>query len=462
MSVQETVGNRGGANAKGLPSSPGKTNATDFIPQTGANFVVTPAIQEITNRALAYLAIGYAVHLSGPAGTGKTTLALHIASQLGRRCTLLHGDDELKGSDMIGRDTGYRRQSVRDNYVSSILKTEETISVMWSSNRLTTACEQGHTLIYDEFTRSPATANNAFLSVLEEGILNIPSSGQEKGYIKVHQDFRAIFTSNPEEYVGVHKTPDALLDRMITLEVTHQDRETELSIVQAKSKQTIENASFIVDIIRLLRERLGGSSGPTIRAGIAIASIVDHRACRVHSDDPMFVATCIDVLYFNAMRQTNASITRKDIEDIVRKVFARSKPLQTSLPKSQPISQLTSQSTSLPNVIAAITTGKRSEAAKATDHVAETIEGRVLSQLEHANLEVDRAISRENVHSAEIALVNKDDVNRRVEEKISERVKYADETSDSISQTHAVNRTLPRPPSFDPRAARLSPGVSGA
>jgi len=444
MSVQETVGNRGGANAKGLPSSPGKTNATDFVPQPGANFVVTPAIQEITDRALAYLAIGYAVHLSGPAGTGKTTLALHIASQLGRRCTLLHGDDELKGSDMVGRDTGYRRQSVRDNYVSSILKTEETISVMWSSNRLTTACEQGHTLIYDEFTRSPATANNAFLSVLEEGILNIPSSGQEKGYIKVHPDFRAIFTSNPEEYVGVHKTPDALLDRMITLEVTHQDRETELSIVQAKSKQSIENASFIVDIIRLLRERLGGSSGPTIRAAIAIASIVDHRACRVHSDDPMFVATCIDVLYFNAMRQTNTSITRKDIEDIVRKVSARSKP--------QPTSQSLSQSSG----IAAVATMKPSEVAKATVRGAESIEGRLLTQLEQANVEVDRAISRENAHSAEIALANKDDVNRRVEERISERVKYADEASDSITQTHAVNRTLPRPPSFDQRTARLS------
>ena len=28
-----------------------------------------------------------------------------------------------------------------------------------------------------------------------------------------------IFTSNPEEYAGVHKTQDALLDRMITIAV---------------------------------------------------------------------------------------------------------------------------------------------------------------------------------------------------------------------------------------------------
>lgn len=445
MSVQDTVGNRGGANAKGLPSSPGKTNATDFVPQPGSNFVVTPAIQELTDRALAYLAIGYAVHLSGPAGTGKTTLALHIASQLGRRCTLLHGDDELKGSDMIGRDTGYRRQSVRDNYVSSILKTEETISVMWSSNRLTTACEQGHTLIYDEFTRSPATANNAFLSVLEEGILNIPSSGQEKGYIKVHPDFRAIFTSNPEEYVGVHKTPDALLDRMITLEVAHQDRETELSIVLAKSKRSDADAAVIVDIIRALRERLGGSSGPTIRAAIAIASIVDHRSCQVHSDDPVFVATCIDVLYFNAMRQTNSDITRKDIEEIVRKVTARTKSVRSSAPSTYGVS-------------AAAKSNKQS----AADETTESLSSRIASQLESVHSGIERAVNKEVSSSADFALAQKDAVTKRVEERISDKAKSADETSDSIAQSVAVNRSLPRPPSFDVPSTRMSTGVAGA
>ncbi len=446
MSVQDTVGNRGGANAKGLPSSPGKTIAADFVPQPGSNFVVTPAIQELTDRALAYLAIGYAVHLSGPAGTGKTTLALHIASQLGRRCTLLHGDDELKGSDMIGRDTGYRRQSVRDNYVSSILKTEETISVMWSSNRLTTACEQGHTLIYDEFTRSPATANNAFLSVLEEGILNIPSSGQEKGYIKVHPDFRAIFTSNPEEYVGVHKTPDALLDRMITLEVSHQDRDTELSIVLAKSKRIESDASVIVDIIRALRDRLGGSSGPTIRAAIAIASIVDHRACEVHADDAIFVATCIDVLYFNAMRQTNSNITRKDIEEIVRKVTARAKSVRSTSASSH-----------------AINSGlKNNEKAKATEVVSDHVLSRITSQLESAYDGIERVVAREDSNTADFALAQKDAVTKRAEEKISDRAKSADETSASMTQIVAVNRSLPRPPSFDTSSVRMSPGVVGS
>jgi len=55
------------------------------------------------------------------------------------------------------------------------------------------------------------------------------------GYLEVHPDFRAIFTSNPEEYAGVHKTQDALMDRLITLNLGNFDRETEIQIAMAKS-----------------------------------------------------------------------------------------------------------------------------------------------------------------------------------------------------------------------------------
>jgi nitric oxide reductase NorQ protein len=290
----------------------------EFFPEAGVDFVITPYVQDLTDRALAYLSIGYAVHLSGPAGTGKSTLAMHIASQLGQHCTLLHGDDEFKASDLLGRDTGYRRNSVVDNYVSSIVKTEESLSVVWSSNRLTTACQKGHTLIYDEFTRSPATANNPFLSILEEGILNIPSSGKEKGYIKVHPNFRAIFTSNPEEYVGVHKTQDALLDRMITLRLDYQDRETEAAIVCAKSNRTLKDAESIVDVIRTIRDRLGNMNGPTVRSAIAIARIVDYRKCQVDPKDPLFLVTCGDVLYFHTCRHPTATITQDEVDSIIK------------------------------------------------------------------------------------------------------------------------------------------------
>jgi len=436
MSSPDLLSGRSPAKSKAVPNAvpTAKTISADFIPQPSPDFVITPAIQDLTDRAMAYLNVGYAVHLSGPAGTGKTTLALHIASQLARSCTLIHGDDEMKGSDLVGRDSGYRRQSIRDNYVSSILKTEETVSVMWTNNRLTTACEQGHTLIYDEFTRSPATANNILLSVLEEGILKIPSSSQEKGYIKVHPNFRAIFTSNPEEYVGVHKTQDALLDRMITLEVAHQDRDTELAIVSTKSKRSPEDAAIIVDIVRSLRDRLNGCGGPTIRAALAIATITDFRGCIVNADDKTFVATCQDLLYFNATRQSKVAIQRQDIDSIVRK--HASKPTATLR---------TTKST------AHTTPAQPSLAATPTQRVAVAMD-QVVSNITELVAEVSNA----SKSIAPFALPNKDVAKPIVVESLAAKVNVDDEFSDSTTARSTFGRSLPKPPSFDTDKAKLA------
>ena len=64
-------------------------------------FVSTPYIGELTDRALAYLKAGFAVHFAGPAGTGKTTLAFHVAARLGRPVTLIHGDDEESSPKLV-------------------------------------------------------------------------------------------------------------------------------------------------------------------------------------------------------------------------------------------------------------------------------------------------------------------------------------------------------------------------
>lgn len=313
---------------------PVRSESERIEPEPSNEFVCTRHVQDLTDRAMAYLAVGYSVHFAGAAGTGKTTLAFHVAAKLHRPVILIHGDDEFGSSDLVGRDAGFRKSKVIDNFIHSVVKTEEEMQSFWIDNRLTTACRDGYTLIYDEFTRSRPEANNVLLSILEERILNLPSQRRTgEGYLEVHPSFRAIFTSNPEEYAGVHKTQDALLDRIITINVDHYDRETEIRITMAKSGLPMSEAETIVDIIRDLRVVGVNNHRPTIRSCIAIAKVLAHVSGRASADDETFRWICHDVLARDTVKVTKSgeSIMRRKVDEIIHKAAKQRKAPKDSL-----------------------------------------------------------------------------------------------------------------------------------
>jgi nitric oxide reductase NorQ protein len=263
-------------------------------------FVNTPYTERIARRALRYLQSGFAVHLRGPSGTGKTTLAMHLASLMGRPIMLIYGDDRFDSSDLIGGRTGFTHRRVVDNYIHSVVKTEEDLQQRWVDARLTLACREGFTLIYDEFNRSRPEANNALLSALEEKLLVMPPDSNQSEYLRVHPQFRAIFTSNPEEYTGVHKAQDALLDRMITIDMGEPDIETEKEILTSRVGLSGPDALKIVHVVRAFRRKLDLTQHPSLRSCLMIGRIVKEHELAVSKENADFRALCADVLLARA------------------------------------------------------------------------------------------------------------------------------------------------------------------
>jgi gas vesicle protein GvpN len=260
------------------------------------DFVMTPQIEAICRRAQTYLDAGYACHFRGAAGTGKTTIAMHVASARARPVALMFGDDSLQSSDLIGHAKGQYSTKVTDNFVRTVTKTEEFRRPHWVDSNLTTACRLGHTLVYDEFSRSRPEANNGLLTILEERILALPESQDGAACVRVHPEFRAIFTSNPEDYAGVHKTQNALLDRMVTIELDFYDRDTETAITAARAGVDAESARMVVEVVRAVRA-ISATERPTLRASIMIARVLRQLGGAAAAAGPLFADVCIDVLH---------------------------------------------------------------------------------------------------------------------------------------------------------------------
>ncbi|WP_448599809.1 gas vesicle protein GvpN [Thermoleptolyngbya sp.] len=275
---------------------------TTVLRASPRRFVSTPAVERVATRALRYLQSGFSVHLRGPAGTGKTTLALHLADMLARPIMLLFGDDEFKTSDLIGNQAGYTRKKVVDNFIHSVVKVEDELRQNWVDARLTLACREGFTLVYDEFNRSRPEVNNVLLSALEEKLLVLPPSHARTEYIRVHPQFRAIFTSNPEEYCGVHATQDALLDRLITINIPEPDELTQQEIAVQKTGIDRESAAIIVQLVRMFRAKTGAATSSGLRSCLILAKICQEHEIIATPENAEFRDICQDVLLSRAGR----------------------------------------------------------------------------------------------------------------------------------------------------------------
>lgn len=316
-------------------------------------FVVTPAIERVAIRALRYLTSGFAIHLRGPAGTGKTTLAMHLANCLDRPIMLIFGDDEFKSSDLIGSESGYTHKKLLDNYIHSVVKVEDEFKQNWVDSRLTLACREGLTLVYDEFNRSRPEVNNVLLSALEEKILTLPPSSNQPEYLHVNPQFRAIFTSNPEEYCGVHSTQDALMDRLVTINMPEPDELTQTEILIQKTGINRQSSYLIVRLVKAFRQLTGGEKTSGLRSCLMIAKVCAEHDILVSPEDADFREICADIMFnrTNVSASESNSIFLEILNHLdtlgTEHLYQEEAPEDKSVSKSSPLS---SSDTSLADI----------------------------------------------------------------------------------------------------------------
>lgn len=229
----------------------------DHLGPDSETFVETPAVTALKERLNRWLSVDRPVHLVGPTGCGKTAMAMAVARERDRPVVFINGDADLTTADLVGEFAESERHTVRDKYIHNVQKSTDIVRDRWVDNPLTMAVRDGATLVYNEFSRTKPVANNVLLSVLEEGVLELPGQRGESRYVDVHPEFRVILTSNSVEYAGVHTPQDALLDRLVGIHMDFYDAETERAIVRnAVEDIDPERAELVVDTLRTVRDRV--------------------------------------------------------------------------------------------------------------------------------------------------------------------------------------------------------------
>ena len=227
-------------------------------------FVQTTALGQIIQRAMRYMRSGYSLHLEGPTGIGKTALAIKLADCRQRPVRLLMGS----------RDLAIPHQP--DSWFSQ-------------------ACCEGWTLIYDEFNRSRPELNTVLLSALEERILLFfGEDGTE--YMPIHPEFRVIFTSNSEDYYGTCNPQGALLDRLVTLQLSAPTILAQQQLLVELVGISNESAALVIGLVQKFFRQVSPESMASLRPKLMIAQICQCEDIAISAENADFRQVCRDIL----------------------------------------------------------------------------------------------------------------------------------------------------------------------
>lgn len=209
------------------------------------------------------------LYLTGPAGSGKTSLPEQIAARLNWPCLTVSCNSRMTVQDLIGY-TQLTCDPVTGDQTTQFV-----------DGPLTKAYRNGFLLILDEYDYLDPTTSAGLNGIFEHKPLVLDQNHGE--VLKAHPFFRAIVTGNTAGLddetglmTGTQRQNPANIDRFMTLKVPYMAPEDELALLyghfppDAQGKETFpsETLSKMVDIANLIRKQyIGNIDGPSSSEG---------------------------------------------------------------------------------------------------------------------------------------------------------------------------------------------------
>lgn len=196
--------------------------------------------------------------VEGPVGVGKTFLVREALKKLNRQFERIDGD------------TRYTEQKLTGWFDPPVVLKKGYTKDCFIPGPLLTAMQKGRVLFINELNRMPEAVQNILLPAMDEFEVVVP----KLGVVKAKEGFCVVATQNPREFTATHSLSEALLDRFEWIFLGYQSEEEERQILKNEVGSCRE-IDRIVSLVRATRNHASIKRGASIRAGIAIAKLLD-------------------------------------------------------------------------------------------------------------------------------------------------------------------------------------------
>lgn len=176
--------------------------------------------------------------LEGHTGTGKTFTIMQLAQEQGKTLHVINVSGELTVDSILGQNT------LIDG------------NVTWRDGVLTTAMKNGDWVLFDEMNTALPEVLTVINGVLDDSrSVTLPNDTNER--VQAHEEFRFVGTQNPStgKYAGTARLNDALLNRMIKVEIGYMDGPAEVAALKTHTtKMSDTSIRILVDIANYTRK----------------------------------------------------------------------------------------------------------------------------------------------------------------------------------------------------------------